>query len=75
MRLLLIEDEEEAAAIIAKALRHESHTVELAFDGKAGLGKALSFPFNLIILDNVYLSRMVGQSATSCVKLVYSSRF
>jgi two-component system copper resistance phosphate regulon response regulator CusR len=51
MRLLLIEDEEEAALMIAKALRQESHTVELAFDGKAGLDKALSCLFDLVILD------------------------
>ena len=51
MRLLLIEDEEEAALMIAKALRQESHSVELAFDGKAGLEKALSCPFDLMVLD------------------------
>ena len=51
MRLLLIEDEQEAALMIAKALRQESHTVELAFDGAAGLEKALSFPFDLVVLD------------------------
>lgn len=51
MRLLLIEDEEEAAFMIAKALRQESHSVELTFDGKAGVEQALSCPFDLIILD------------------------
>ena len=40
MRLLLIEDEEQAAIMIAKALRQESHTVELALDGKAGRGES-----------------------------------
>src|SRR5947209_20040616 len=51
MRLLLIEDEEETALMTAKALRQESHSVELAFDGTAGLENALSFPFDLVILD------------------------
>lgn len=51
MHLLLIEDEEEAAMMIAKALRQESHTVDLTFDGEAGVEKALSSPFDLIILD------------------------
>jgi two-component system copper resistance phosphate regulon response regulator CusR len=51
MRLLLIEDEEEAALMISKALRQESHTVDLVPDGKAGFEKALSSPFDLIVLD------------------------
>jgi DNA-binding response OmpR family regulator len=51
MRLLLIEDEEDAARMIAKGLRQESHTVDLATDGECGLNKALSQAYDLIILD------------------------
>lgn len=51
MRLLLIEDEEDAARLIAKGLRQESHAVDVAGDGEAGLDKALSHPYDLIILD------------------------
>ena len=51
MRLLLIEDEEDVARMIAKGLRQESHAVDTASDGEAGLHKALSHPYDLIILD------------------------
>ena len=51
MRLLLIEDEEDAARMIAKGLRQESHAVDIAEDGESGLHKALSHPYDLIILD------------------------
>jgi two-component system, OmpR family, copper resistance phosphate regulon response regulator CusR len=51
MRLLLIEDEENAARMIAKGLRQESHAVDIAEDGESGLHKALSRPYDLIILD------------------------
>jgi DNA-binding response OmpR family regulator len=51
MRLLLIEDEEDAARMIAKGLRQESHTVDVASDGESGLKAALSHPYDLIILD------------------------
>ena len=51
MRLLLIEDEEAAARVIAKGLRQESHAVDIAGDGETGLDKALSHPYDLIILD------------------------
>jgi len=51
MRLLLIEDEEDAARMIAKGLRQESHAVDIAEDVESGLHKALSHPYDLIILD------------------------
>jgi two-component system copper resistance phosphate regulon response regulator CusR len=51
MRLLLIEDENDAARIIAKGLRQESHAVDIAVDGISGLEKALTQLHDLIILD------------------------
>jgi two-component system copper resistance phosphate regulon response regulator CusR len=51
MKLLLIEDEEDAARMIAKGLRQESHAVDIANDGESGVNKALSHPYDLIILD------------------------
>jgi two-component system copper resistance phosphate regulon response regulator CusR len=37
--------------MIAKGLRQESHAVDIAEDGESGLHKALSHPYDLIILD------------------------
>jgi two-component system copper resistance phosphate regulon response regulator CusR len=51
MRVLLVEDESDAAAFIAKALRREAHTVDMAADGAVGLKKALQSAHDLIILD------------------------
>jgi DNA-binding response OmpR family regulator len=51
MRLLLIEDEDDAARMIAKGLRQESHAVDMASDGESALNKALSQPYDLIVLD------------------------
>jgi DNA-binding response OmpR family regulator len=51
VRLLLIEDEEDAARTIAKGLQRESYAVDIASDGESGLKKALSHPHDLIILD------------------------
>ena len=51
MRLLLIEDEEDAARMIAKALTHEQHAVETAGDGVTGVEKAIAQPYDLVILD------------------------
>jgi two-component system copper resistance phosphate regulon response regulator CusR len=49
--LLLIEDEADAARMIAKGLRQESHHVDVAGDGESGVQMALSQPYDLIILD------------------------
>jgi two-component system copper resistance phosphate regulon response regulator CusR len=51
MQLLLIEDEDDAARMIAKGLRQELHTVDMASDGESGLREALSRSYDLIILD------------------------
>jgi DNA-binding response OmpR family regulator len=51
MRLLLIEDEEDAAKMIAKGLRQESHAVDIAGDGESGMNQVLARPYDLIILD------------------------
>ncbi len=51
MRLLLVEDEEDAARMLAKGLRQESYAVDIAKDGQAGVEKALSHLYDMIILD------------------------
>jgi two-component system, OmpR family, copper resistance phosphate regulon response regulator CusR len=51
MHLLLIEDEQEAALMIAKGLRQDSHTVDVAADGQSGLERVSSSAYDLIVLD------------------------
>jgi two-component system copper resistance phosphate regulon response regulator CusR len=51
MRLLLVEDEEDAARMIAKGLRQESYFVEVAGDGQAALDLARRTAYDLILLD------------------------
>jgi two-component system copper resistance phosphate regulon response regulator CusR len=51
LRLLLVEDEEDAARLLAKGLRQESYAVDIAKDGQAGVEKALSHLYDMIILD------------------------
>jgi two-component system copper resistance phosphate regulon response regulator CusR len=51
MRLLLIEDEEDAARMTAKGLRQDSHTVDIASDGEQGLRQAMAHAYDLIVLD------------------------
>jgi len=51
LRLLLVEDEEDAARMIAKGLRQESYAVDIAGDGLSAIEKALSHLYDLLILD------------------------
>jgi len=51
MRLLLVEDEEDVARMVAKGLRQEGYFVDVANDGQAGLDHVEKAAYNLIILD------------------------
>src|SRR5256886_15753933 len=51
MRVLLIEDKKKTAAFLAKGLREDDLTVEIAPDGETGLELARSKKFDLLIVD------------------------
>jgi two-component system OmpR family response regulator len=53
MKLLLVEDDHEAAAYLRRALEEAGHTVELAEEGREGLLAAAGNPFDVIILDRM----------------------
>ncbi len=50
-KILIIEDNEDMAQLLALHLRDLQYTVELCFDGRSGLELATSNQFNLVILD------------------------
>jgi two-component system, OmpR family, alkaline phosphatase synthesis response regulator PhoP len=49
--ILLVEDEEALRMTLGDRLRSEGYVVDLACDGKEGFDKAISVPFDLIIMD------------------------
>jgi two-component system copper resistance phosphate regulon response regulator CusR len=53
MRILLVEDEPSAAAMLAKGLREEAYAVDMAADGETALAQAFVNDYDLIILDVV----------------------
>ena len=59
MRILLIEDEADLLAGLAKALREEGYAVDTATDGEEGLYKAREVAYDAIVLD-VMLPRLDG---------------
>lgn len=51
MRVLVAEDERKLAKLLRKALEEQRHSVMVAEDGKEALDLALSYPFDVLVLD------------------------
>ncbi len=64
MRILVIEDEPDLLASLARSLRDEGYAVDTAADGEEGLFNAKSIDYDAIILD-VMLPRLDGWQVLS----------
>ncbi|MFI9550962.1 response regulator transcription factor [Nonomuraea endophytica] len=51
MRVLVVEDDEEAARMVAVGLRRTQMAVDVALDGPSGLERALCNDYDVIVLD------------------------
>ena len=51
MRVLIIEDDEALADVLARGLRQDGLAVDLAFDGEEGIEKAEVTPYDEVVLD------------------------
>jgi two-component system OmpR family response regulator len=51
MRILIVEDEEHLARLVAEILGREGHKVETVGDGRTALARALIEPFDLLVVD------------------------
>ena len=51
MRILVIEDEKKVASFIKRGLEAASYSVDLEYDGEAGLKRLLKSDYDLVILD------------------------
>jgi two-component system, OmpR family, response regulator len=67
MRLLVVEDDREAAAYLRKALRESGHICEIAYDGEEGLAVALDGEFDVFVIDRM-LPKRDGLSLVSEVR-------
>ena len=59
LRILLVEDQSDAAQVLAKGLREKSYAVDIALDGEAALYQTSINDYDLILLD-VMLPRRNG---------------
>lgn len=49
--ILIVEDEQNLARFIELELKHEDYNIDIEYDGRTGLDKALNKSYDLIILD------------------------
>ncbi len=59
MRILIIEDDRDAAAYVQKAFREAGHMVDAAYDGVSGYDMALEGGYDVAIVDRM-LPKMDG---------------
>ena len=70
MRILIIEDEQKIAEVIASRLKKENYVVDTYQDGEGGLDNALTNIYDLIILD-VMLPKINGFEILKEIKKDY----
>jgi DNA-binding response OmpR family regulator len=51
MRVLVVEDEMSLADAVARGLRRHGMSVDVAYDGDDGFGKATSLGYDVVVLD------------------------
>ena len=67
MRVLLVEDDQEAAAFLIKALKECGHNVFWEADGELGLDTALATPVDVMIIDRM-LPKLDGLALIEAVR-------
>jgi two-component system OmpR family response regulator len=67
MRLLIIEDDRDAAEYLAKAFREVGHVADLAADGEEGLAMAQATAYDVLIVDRM-LPRRDGLSVIAALR-------
>jgi two-component system copper resistance phosphate regulon response regulator CusR len=67
MRVLLVEDEPQAAQVLAKGLREQAYAVDIAADGEAALFQAGTTDYDALILD-LMLPRVGGLAVCRSIR-------
>ena len=67
MRLLVIEDDAEAASYLSKAFREQGHTVDVAVDGVDGYDRAREGLYDVLIVDRM-LPKLDGLSLVTSLR-------
>ncbi|KRG10162.1 response regulator transcription factor [Staphylococcus sp. NAM3COL9] len=76
-KILIVEDEQNLARFIELELEHENYSVDIEYDGRFGLEKALSNNYDLILLDlmlpninGLEICRQIRQKQTTPIIII-----
>ncbi|PTI48888.1 response regulator transcription factor [Staphylococcus succinus] len=76
-KILIVEDEQNLARFIELELEHENYSVDIEYDGRPGLEKALSNTYDLILLDlmlpninGLEICRQIRQKQTTPIIII-----
>ncbi len=72
MRILVVEDDREAAAYLVKGLTESGHRVDLAGDGRQGLARARSDRFDAMVIDRM-LPELDGLSIIAALRAAHDA--
>lgn len=67
MRALLIEDDNDVASYVSKGLKEQGYTVDIASDGREGLGLASTESYDVMIVDRM-LPKLDGLSILKSIR-------
>ncbi|HLR18316.1 MAG TPA: response regulator transcription factor [Staphylococcus sp.] len=77
IKILIVEDEQNLARFIELELQHENYSVDIEYDGRPGLEKALSNSYDLILLDlmlpnvnGLEICRQIRQNQTTPIIII-----
>ena len=70
MKILVIEDDTDTADFILSGLKEQGHTVDVAHEGREGLARATSQPYDVMIVDRM----LPGLDGLSIVKTARESK-
>lgn len=81
MRVLIVEDDRNMAALLQKGLEEENHIVSVAFEGRSGLELAETYQFDVIVLDRMLpgmegleVARRIRKSGRATLILMLTAR-
>jgi two-component system, OmpR family, response regulator len=72
MRILVIEDDREAAAYLVRGLTESGHRVDLAGDGRKGLARARADRFDAMVIDRM-LPELDGLSIVAALRAAHDA--
>jgi two-component system, OmpR family, response regulator len=70
MRILVVEDDREAAAYLVRGLTESGHRVDLASDGRQGLARARTDRFDALVIDRM-LPELDGLSIIAALRAAH----